>query len=37
MLAETIAAYQIRCSMLQGVDWTLESAKGTMSWDLYGS
>ena len=37
MLAEKIAAVQIRCSMLQGVDWTLEPAKGTMSRDLYGS
>jgi hypothetical protein len=37
MLAKMIAAYQIRCSMLQGVDWMLEPAKGTMSRDLYGS
>ena len=37
MLAETIAAYQIRCSMLQGVDWMLEPAEGTMNRDLCGS
>ncbi len=37
MLAEKIAAHRILRSMLEGVDWTLEPAKGTMSRDLYGS
>jgi len=37
MLAEKIAAHQIRCSLLQRIDWTLEPARGTMSRELYGS